>query len=164
MAAKGEWRGGIGFLGLKTAVSSSRTTFNVLSVYVLRNYCTCGLCAAQVPPDGESTTMPRPAVNPVRAAATKTLRQEAGRWLKAAREARGLTQAQLAEQVGLRYYTFVSQVESGMGRVPIEAQGAWAVAVGLDSADFARTLLRYYEPELHRLLFGPSEPGVKTGT
>jgi transcriptional regulator with XRE-family HTH domain len=102
--------------------------------------------------------MPRPAVTPARAAATKTLRQEAGRWLKSARETRGLTQAQLAELVGLRYYTFVSQVESGMGRVPIEAQAAWAAAVDLDPQDFARTLLRYYEPELHRLLFSAAEP------
>ncbi|MFN3512961.1 MAG: helix-turn-helix domain-containing protein [Phenylobacterium sp.] len=98
--------------------------------------------------------MPRSAADPAKAAVTKGLRQEAGRWLKAAREAAGLTQAELAEQVGLRYYTFVSQVESGLGRVPIEAQGAWAAAVGHDPAQFARTLLRYYEPELHRLLFG----------
>jgi transcriptional regulator with XRE-family HTH domain len=98
--------------------------------------------------------MPRSAVDPVRAAATKSLRQEAGRWLKTARETAGMTQAELAERVGLRYYTFVSQVESGLGRVPIETQGAWALAVGLDPAEFARTLLRYYEPELHRLLFG----------
>lgn len=98
--------------------------------------------------------MPRSPVDPARAAATKSLRQEAGRWLKAAREAAGLTQAELAERVGLRYYTFVSQVESGLGRVPIETQGAWARAVGHDPAEFARTLLRCYEPELHRLLFG----------
>ena len=98
--------------------------------------------------------MPRAAVDPVRAAATKALRQEAGRWLKARREAAGMTQAELAERVGMRYYTFVSQVESGLGRVPIEMQGAWALAVGLDPAHFARTLLAYYEPELNRLLFG----------
>ena len=98
--------------------------------------------------------MARSAVDPARAAVTKALRQEAGRWLKAGREAAGLTQAELAERVGLRYYTFVSQVESGLGRVPIETQGAWAQAIGLDPAEFARTLLRYYEPELYRLLFG----------
>ena len=98
--------------------------------------------------------MPRAAVDPVRAAATKALRQAAGRWLKRSREAAGLTQAQLAEQVGMRYYTFVSQVESGLGRVPIEMQEAWARAIGLEVTDFARTLLAHYEPELNRLLFG----------
>ncbi|THD61252.1 helix-turn-helix transcriptional regulator [Phenylobacterium sp.] len=106
--------------------------------------------------------MPRPAVDPVRAAATQRLRRAAGRWLKAAREARGLTQAELAAILGLRYYTFVSQVESGVGRVPIESQGDWAAALGLDAADFAGTLLRYYEPELHRLLFGETPDPVES--
>lgn len=97
--------------------------------------------------------MSRTAMNPAKAALTKSLRREAGRWLKAAREAAGLTQAELAEKTGLRYYTFVSQVENGLGRVPIEAQATWAESLGLDPGQFARTLLRYYEPELHRLLF-----------
>ena len=97
--------------------------------------------------------MPRPAADPAKAAQTKVLRQQAGRWLKAAREEAGLTQAELADKVGLRYYTFVSQVESGLGRLPIETQGAWAEALGLEPGAFARTLLRYYEPELYRLLF-----------
>lgn len=103
--------------------------------------------------------MPRAAVDPIRAAETKVLRREAGRWLKGLRESAGLTQAELAESVGLRYYTFISQVESGVGRVPIEVQGAWADAVGLDPQMFARTLLRHYEPELHRLLFAPARSG-----
>ena len=104
--------------------------------------------------------MPRPAVDPLRAAATKDLRQEAGRWLKACRESRGLTQADLAGLVELRYYTFVSQVEGGLGRVPVESQEAWARALGLDPTEFARTLLRYYDPELYRLLFGTSASGA----
>lgn len=98
--------------------------------------------------------MSRSAPDAAKAAQTKLLRQEAGRWLKAAREQAGLTQAQLSEVVGLRYYTFVSQVESGVGRLPIETQAAWAAALRLDEAEFAKTLLAYYEPELHRLLFG----------
>jgi transcriptional regulator with XRE-family HTH domain len=101
--------------------------------------------------------MPRSAVSPAQAAATKTLRRQAGRWLKEGRETAGLTQAELAERVGLRYYTFVSQVENGLGRVPIESQGAWAQAIGAEPADFARVLLSYYEPELFRLLFGEAE-------
>lgn len=44
-------------------------------------------------------------------------------------------------------------MESGLGRLPIETQGAWAVALGQEPREFARTLLRYYEPELYRLLF-----------
>ena len=102
--------------------------------------------------------MPRAAVSEDRAEHTKALRREAGRWLKAKREAAGLTQAELAEKVALRYYTFVSQVESGVGRVPIESQGAWAVALGLDPAEFARTLLRFYDPEQHLLLVSGEAP------
>lgn len=105
--------------------------------------------------------MSRTAMNPAKAALTKTLRREAGAWLKTLRETAGLTQAELAERVGLRYYTFVSQVENGLGRVPIETQAAWAEAVGLDPSDFARVLLRYYEPELHRLLFVGTEDEVE---
>ncbi len=104
--------------------------------------------------------MPRTAADPVRAAETQRLRREAGRWLKSLREGAGLTQAELAERVNLRYYTFVSQVESGIGRVPIETQALWAEAVGMDPSEFARTLLRYYEPELYRLLF-TAEPRPK---
>ena len=96
--------------------------------------------------------MPRTAMDPVRAAETKVLRREAGRWLKGVREAAGLTQAELAERLGLRYYTFVSQVEGGVGRLPIELQASWAEALGLDPGEFAWILLRHYEPELHRLL------------
>jgi hypothetical protein len=51
-------------------------------------------------------------------------------------------------------------VESGIGRVPIETQALWAEAVGMDPSEFARTLLRYYEPELFRLLF-TAEPRAK---
>lgn len=99
-------------------------------------------------------------MDPARAAENKSLRREAGRWLKSVREAAGLTQAELAHRVGLRYYTFVSQVESGVGRVPIELQGAWARTVGLEPSEFARTLLHYYEPELYRLLFLGDEAGA----
>lgn len=98
--------------------------------------------------------MSRSAPDAAKVAQTKILRQEAGRWLKAARERAGLTQAQLSDAIGLRYYTFVSQVESGVGRLPIETQAVWARALNLDEAEFAKTLLAYYEPELHRLLFG----------
>ena len=99
--------------------------------------------------------MPRAPSDPARA----VLRKQAGAWLKATREAAGLTQAELAERVGLRYYTFVSQVESGHGRVPIETQGAWAKAVGVDETEFARLLLGLYDPELYRLLFGEEPAG-----
>src|SRR3954449_3152353 len=84
----------------------------------------------------------------------RQLRKQAGDWLKQRRADAGLSQADLAAKLGLKYYTFISQVENGFSRVPTEIMGAWASELGLEPADFARHLLVYYEPELHRLLFG----------
>ena len=64
-----------------------------------------------------------------------------------------MSQVELAQILGLRYYTFVSQVENGFGRVPTDSIEAWAEALGVDPSDFAKRLLSFYEPELHRLLY-----------
>ena len=81
------------------------------------------------------------------------LRKKAGAWLQEQRKAAGLSQIDLAEQLGLKYYTFVSQVENGFGRVPTDSMEGWARALGIAPREFARHLLRFYQPELHRLLF-----------
>ena len=83
----------------------------------------------------------------------KELRRQAGKWLKELRGRAGLSQIDLAAKLGLKYYTFVSQVENGFGRVPTESMEAWARALGVPPAAFARRLLAFYDPELHRLLF-----------
>jgi transcriptional regulator with XRE-family HTH domain len=84
----------------------------------------------------------------------RQLRKQAGDWLKLRRADAGLSQADLAARLGLKYYTFISQVENGFSRVPTEIMGAWASELGLEQTAFARHLLIFYEPELHRLLFG----------
>ena len=84
----------------------------------------------------------------------RQLRKEAGDWLKQRRADAGLSQVVLAERLGMKYYTFISQVENGFSRVPTEAMEAWATELGLEPAAFAKHLLLYYEPELYRLLFG----------
>jgi DNA-binding XRE family transcriptional regulator len=83
----------------------------------------------------------------------KKLRKKAGTWLKDLRARAGLSQIELAERLGFKYYTFISQVENGFGRVPTESLEEWARALGVDPSSFARELLSYYDPELHRLLF-----------
>jgi transcriptional regulator with XRE-family HTH domain len=83
----------------------------------------------------------------------KQLRKLAGAWLKELRTQAGLSQVELAGRLGLKYYTFVSQVENGFGRVPTDSMEAWARAVGVPPREFARRLLAYYDAELHRLLF-----------
>jgi transcriptional regulator with XRE-family HTH domain len=84
----------------------------------------------------------------------KHQRKQAGEWLKGLRKEAGLSQVELATALGFKYYTFIAQVENGFGRVPTEAIAGWAKAVGVDPQRFARQLINFYEPELHRLLFG----------
>lgn len=88
---------------------------------------------------------------------TRQMRRDAGRWLGAQREKAGATQAQVAEHVGYRYYTFVSQVEGGHGRVPSEHFELWAQAINVDPQSFTKKLLGFYEPEIYRLLFPAGE-------
>lgn len=80
-------------------------------------------------------------------------RKEAGTWLKELRARAGMSQVELAERLGLKYYTFISQVENGFGRVPTDALEAWSLALGQEPSEFTRKLLSHYDPELHRLLF-----------
>ena len=87
------------------------------------------------------------------ASSLKQARRQAGSWLKELREGAGLTQMELATRLGFKYYAFVSQVETGFTRLPTEKIEGWARAVGVEPAWFARRLLSYYEPELHRVLY-----------
>jgi len=82
------------------------------------------------------------------------LRREAGRWLKQQREAAGLSQRDLAARVGAEYYTFISQLETGRGRIPPDRYEAWALALGIDPKAFVTEILRFYDPNTHRILFG----------
>jgi hypothetical protein len=59
----------------------------------------------------------------------------------------------LAIRLGFKYYAFISQVETGFTRLPPQKIEAWASAVGADPPLFAKRLLSFYEPELHRVLY-----------
>lgn len=85
------------------------------------------------------------------------LRAHAGAWLRAERERRGLSQRELAEKVGVLYYTFISQIEAGRGRMPAERYAAWADALSIDRREFAINMLKFYEPATHDLIFGSSD-------
>ena len=82
------------------------------------------------------------------------LRKEAGKWLRVKREAAGLSQRQLASMVGIDYYTFISQLETGRGRVPPERFQSYAVALNVVPRDFALTMMRYNDPTTYNLIFG----------
>jgi len=83
----------------------------------------------------------------------KRLRQEAGQWLRSLRERRRLSQRELAEKIGVEYYTFISQLETGRGRIPPDRYRLWAEVLGVDPQAFVRELLRFYDPVTYELLF-----------
>jgi transcriptional regulator with XRE-family HTH domain len=93
--------------------------------------------------------------NPQKRALSETgdLRKEAGRWLKDRREARGLSQRRLAELVDVEYYTFISQLETGRGRIPPDKYRAWAQALGMDARELVLALLPFYDPTTYSILF-----------
>lgn len=80
------------------------------------------------------------------------LRRRAGRWLKKLRTERGLSQRELARKLDLDAYTFISQLESGRGRIPPDRMERWADALERDPGDFVATLMRYYDPVTFDLL------------
>ena len=84
---------------------------------------------------------------------TARLRSEMGLWLKELREARGLSQRDLANQLGLDYYTFISQLENGRGRIPKDRYRDWAKALDQDLREFVKKLLSYYDPVSYEILF-----------
>ena len=80
-------------------------------------------------------------------------KRQAGKWLREQRQKAGLSQMDLANRLGLKYYTFVSQIENGYGRVPSHSMADWARALGIRPRTFSRTLLEYYDPALYQVLF-----------
>jgi transcriptional regulator with XRE-family HTH domain len=58
------------------------------------------------------------------------LRRDAGNWLRALRERRGLSQRELAKRVGIGYYSLIAQLEHGRGRIPSSQYLVWAQAWG----------------------------------
>lgn len=82
------------------------------------------------------------------------LRREMGTWLKSLREAQGLSQRELANILSLDYYTFISQLENGRGKIPSSRYVEWAQALGQEPRAFVITLLSYYDPDTYDILFG----------
>src|SRR5215831_19014748 len=90
---------------------------------------------------------------------TQKLRNQAGVWLRELRERRGLSQREVAARVGAEYYTFISQLETGRGRIPPDRYLIWAHALGIDKREFVRTLMSYYDPVTYAILFDEGTRG-----
>lgn len=85
---------------------------------------------------------------------TQSLRNQAGRWLCELRQNRGLSQRDLAQKVGAKFYTFISQLEHGKGRIPPDRYLIWAVALGVEPREFVGKLMSYYDPVTYDVIFG----------
>lgn len=84
---------------------------------------------------------------------TTELRHAVGLWLKSLREMRGLSQRELAGKLNLDYYTFISQLENGRGKIPANRYREWALILGVDERVFVKRLLSYYDPFTFDILF-----------
>lgn len=84
---------------------------------------------------------------------SKEQRAALGLWLKSLREARGLSQRELADLLSLDYYTFISQLENGRGKIPAHRYVEWAQALDQEPRAFVRMLLKHYEPSTYQILF-----------
>lgn len=83
----------------------------------------------------------------------KEQRVALGQWLKELRERANLSQRELADKLSLDYYTFISQLENGRGRIPVHRYAEWAEALGQEHRSFVKRLLSFYEPTTYRILF-----------
>lgn len=86
-----------------------------------------------------------------------SLRKQAGVWLRSRRCELGLSQRELAHRVNMEYYTFISQIEAGRGRVPAERFQIWAEALEIEPREFAINLMQYYDPYTYQLVFETKE-------
>ena len=85
---------------------------------------------------------------------TSELRKKAGTWLRTRRCELGLSQRELAQRVNMDYYTFISQIEAGRGRVPADRLRDWSEALEMEPKKFAINLMRYYDPHTFEMVFG----------
>jgi transcriptional regulator with XRE-family HTH domain len=89
--------------------------------------------------------------------ASVPLRREGGQWLKELREKAGYTQRSFAAIVVSDYYTFISQIENGRGRVPPEKYAIWAETLGMEPREFLKDYMRFYDPISYAILFDDSD-------
>src|SRR5215475_13298728 len=84
----------------------------------------------------------------------RPLHNQSGAWLCELREKRGLSQRELAQRVGAEFYTFISQLEAGLVRIPQDRYLVWADALGVEPREFVRTVASYYGRLTYDIVFG----------
>jgi len=84
---------------------------------------------------------------------TSARKHSMGLWLKQLREAAGLSQRDMALALSLDYYTFISQLENGRGKIPSQRYKDWARVLKVNERDFVKSLLKFTEPTTYSILF-----------
>jgi len=79
-----------------------------------------------------------------------------GMGLRHRRQTQGLTTRSLADTIGLSTPTLISAVEAGRGRIPPGVLAGWALAIGMEPAEFAAGYLAAFEPEAYAALRAPA--------
>lgn len=87
----------------------------------------------------------------------KRMKRLGGSYIKQLRTDKGLTQRALADRLGLEYYTFLSQIEGGYARVPTDLYARFAMELGVDRSEFAKEMLKFYDPIAYSEIFGSPE-------
>ena len=82
------------------------------------------------------------------------LRRTIGTRLKKARELAEMTQKEVADRLGVEYFTFVSQMENGRIAPPPSMWRKLADILGLDQAEFITHCLYNLYPEVYGALYG----------
>tara|TARA_Y100001973_G_scaffold105087_1_gene176978 strand:+ start:1928 stop:2164 length:237 start_codon:yes stop_codon:yes gene_type:complete len=70
----------------------------------------------------------------------------------------------MAELTNLEYYTFISQLECGVGRVPPHLYVPFADALGVKRDEFTKEMIKYYDPFTYKGLFGEDPYSMKFET
>jgi transcriptional regulator with XRE-family HTH domain len=78
--------------------------------------------------------------------------------ITAQRKTLGMTQRELAVHLGLPYYTFISQVETGQATLPPALWKDMATVLLMDPLDFAIECLEVTQPDIYQQLFGTAKP------
>lgn len=76
-----------------------------------------------------------------------------GSLIKSARGRVGFTQKELADAIGLEYYTMISQIELGYVTVPPALWAPLANALRLDKEEWVLLCLSEVQPEVYSALF-----------
>lgn len=74
------------------------------------------------------------------------------------RKSLGMTQRELAVHLGLPYYTFISQVETGQATLPPNLWREMATVLMMDPLDFAVECLEVTYPDIYGQLFSKMKP------